>query len=292
MHNKAHKKGPFLVLLTLAFSLQGAIAQDKAAELNAVMERAAAYVARYEEEQLGNLLVTEEYRQNATFFGVDGKSVTGKPQRRLQSDFLLLKVGPSHVGVRKVNRVDGLPVKSKEANIEDLMNDSPEGILRRRAALRAENVRYDIGGVLRESNIPTYALVVARKAEAARFKFEKSGTGKVDGVPVWEVKFQEKLGPTLLYGKGGEPLFSSGTLWIAPESGRILKTDFVITNPFPKQKARGQSIVTYAEDKKLGVYVPTIMIERYETDESYVDCRADYSNFRAFNVVVNEKIGR
>ena len=87
-------------------------------------------------------------------------------------------------------------------------------------------------------------------------------------------------------------LFSSGFLWIEPNTGRILKTEFLVENPYPKQKARGQAIVTYTEDKKLGVYVPSLMIEHYETDESYVDCRADYSGFRYFNVDVKSVIGR
>jgi hypothetical protein len=43
--------------------------------------------------------------------------------------------------------------------------------------------------------------------------------------------------------------------------------------PYPKQKARGQAVVTYTEDKKLGFYVPSLMIEHYETEESYVDTR-------------------
>ena len=279
-----------LALIAFAFSLPGALAQEKPGELELVLERAAQYVAQYEDHQLGNLLVNENYLQKATVFAPNGVSVLSKPQRRLQSDFLILQVGSDRIGVRKVNQVDGFAVKSTEGSLENLMNDSPDAIRKVRVALRDENVRYDIGGVLRENNAPTFALKVLRKSEAPRFKFEKGGTDKIAGLQTLKVKFQEKVPPTLLHGNGGEALFSSGFLWIEPITGRVLKTEFVMENPYPNQKARGQAIVTYSEEKKLGMFVPSLMIEHYETSGSYVDTRAEYSNFRSFKVDVKAEI--
>jgi hypothetical protein len=288
----------FLLVLMVVPALQGAPAQKNSVALEVVLERAAQYVAQYE-DQLGNLLVTEDYLLRATFFEPDGVSVLGKPQLRLQSDFLILQAGPNRIGIRKVNQVDGLTVKSKEGSLENLMNDSPERIQRVREALREENVRYDIAGVLfdivgvlRENNVPTFALKVLHKSEAPRFKFEKSGTEKIAAVQTWKVKFKNELASTLIHGKGGEPWFSSGFLWIEPNTGRILKTEFVLESTVPNQKARGQVIVTYSEEKKLDIYVPSLMIEHYETDESEVDIRAEYSNFRSFKIELETEIAR
>ena len=85
---------------------------------------------------------------------------------------------------------------------------------------------------------------------------------------------------------------ADGWSWERHNAGFNPTSLFVLENKIPKQEARGQAIVTYTENKKLGFYVPILMIEHYETGESYVDCRADYSDFRSFNVAVTVDIGR
>jgi hypothetical protein len=88
------------------------------------------------------------------------------------------------------------------------------------------------------------------------------------------------------------PLFSQGTLWIEPNTGRILKTEFLIENKDPKEKGSGRSVVAYEENKQLGILVPAQMVERYESSLSYVDCQAFYSNFRSYNVTVSAQTPR
>jgi hypothetical protein len=51
-------------------------------------------------------------------------------------------------------------------------------------------------------------------------------------------------------------------------------------------------VVDYVENKNLGIYVPKEMVERYESDQGYVDCHAFYSNFRSFGVKVSSEIAR
>src|SRR6188768_3261125 len=92
-------------------------AQEPVGELGAVLSLAAQYVAKYEGEQLGNLLVTEEYLQSSAEYdpvrNVPGRNVVAsRDKRRLESDFLILQVGTTRVGVRLVNKVDGVRVKS------------------------------------------------------------------------------------------------------------------------------------------------------------------------------------
>jgi hypothetical protein len=69
-----------------------------------------------------------------------------------------------------------------------------------------------------------------------------------------------------------------------------LKTDFSVENPYSKTKVKGRMVVTYVEDKSLGIYVPKEMVERYESEEGYVDCHAFYSNFRSFGVTVTSEM--
>jgi hypothetical protein len=48
--------------------------------------------------------------------------------------------------------------------------------------------------------------------------------------------------------------------------------------------------VTYGAGKKTQILVPTAMTEHYESMYHTVDCRADYSNFRPFEVDVKFEI--
>ena len=193
-----------------------------------------------------------------------------------------------------VNKVDGVRVKSTAGNLDALEKGSPEENSRMIAAINKENVRYDIGSVLRHSNVPTFALKVVRVTEVGRFDFTRNGTEKINGIVAWKIKFVEKRAPTLLNALGPDPkpLFSTGILWIEPTTGRILKTEFSIENPYSKPRASGRMVVSYVEEKNRGIYVPKEMIEHYESDEGYVDCQAFYSNFRSFGVKVTSEIAK
>jgi hypothetical protein len=88
----------------------------------------------------------------------------------------------------------------------------------------------------------------------------------------------------------GEALYAKGTLWIEPETGRILQTEFEVENPYTSPKVTADIIVTYGTAKNLSILVPVLMTERYESAYNNVDCRAEYSNFRPFQVDVKFEI--
>src|SRR5947207_2814108 len=95
------------------------LTQQSPIDLNTVLERAAQYVSQYEAD-LGNLIGTEEYLQNAVW--LDGRSparVSRRMQRRTSSDFLIIQVGSEWAALRKVNRVDGLKEKEVTPTFED-----------------------------------------------------------------------------------------------------------------------------------------------------------------------------
>src|SRR4030095_6307548 len=189
-------------LLTLTL-LQNAPAQEVPAELVPVLNLAAQYVSKYEREQLGNLLVTEEYLQNSAEYDpvryVPGRDVVAsRDKRRLESDFLILQIGTAPVGVRLVNKVDGVPVKSTTGSLDALEKGAPDENRQMIDAIKKENVRYDIGPVLRHTNVPTFALQVVRATELSRFDFIRNGTEKINGLVTWKIKFAEKRAPTLV----------------------------------------------------------------------------------------------
>src|SRR4030095_11396307 len=89
----------------------------QATELSSVLDRAAEYVARYEDKELGNLLVAETYLQTAVTYN-QGRGITHTDRRRTQSDFLMLAIDQDHVGLRMVNMVDGVAVTNKQKTFE------------------------------------------------------------------------------------------------------------------------------------------------------------------------------
>jgi hypothetical protein len=279
-----------LLLVVIMSALSSVPAQTAQDDLETVLQRATKYVTKYEED-LGNLIGSEEYIQNASWKGMGGRGlIARKMQRRTSSDFLILQVGPEWSGLRKVNRVDGSKVKDEQQPLADAFDGSPQSNYKQLRRMIEESTQYNIGDVIREINLPTFALAVMRKAEVQRFKFEKAGVDKIDGVQTWEVRFHEVDRPTLVHGEKLEPLYSSGTLWIDPDTGRILKTELVVENRLNKSPIKARVIVTYEPGKRVPMLVPNLMLEHYETEANTIDCRADYSNFRAFEVDVKFEI--
>ncbi len=274
-------------ILALIFVLP-LLAQEANVELREVLKRASDYVTHYEGD-LGNLIGSEEYVQTSAWLSGD-RRVSRRERRRLSSDFLIIQVGPEWAALRKVNRVDGFPEKQTEPTFEDAFDNSWEANVRRLSSMKAESTRYNIGDILREINLPTFGLKVLRKSEAPRFVFERAGSAKVEGIPAWAIRFREVKGQALVVGGKGEFLYSKGTLWIEPESGRVLRTEISVENPYTRPPVRGTTTVTYAPGKKVEMLVPILMVEHYESDFNTVESRADYSNFRPFEVDVKFEI--
>jgi hypothetical protein len=249
-----------------------------------VIQRATAYVAKYEAE-LGNLIGNEEYLQTWS-------NNRSRKQRRTSADVLLIEVGNEWSALRKVNRVDGNKVKEPENTFEESFGDSPADNTKRLVEMKEDSTRYNLGDVLREINSPTFPLKLLRESDVWRFSFEKSGTEKIEGVQTWVIRFTERGVQTLVHGDHGEMLHSTGTLWIEPQTGRVLKTEFLVDNPYTTPQVRGKTTVIYSSGKTLNMLLPHSMSEHYETTNSTIDCLADYSNFRRFEVNVKFDYGR
>ena len=275
----------FLALVTSLYP-------QSSSQLANVLQRATEYVTQYEAE-LGNLIGSEEYVQNAAWLGNTGfgyPRIGKRSQRRLSSDFLIIQVGPEWAALRKVNRIDGVKVNETEPALEDAFDNSPEANSTRLLVMKAESTGYNLGDIIREINLPTFALKVLHKSDVSRFAFERAGSSKIEGIQTWAIRFREQTGPTLVVGGKDQPLYSTGTLWIDPDTGRVLRTEFLVENAYAPSRVKGAIIVRYAEGKNVKMLVPSLMDEHYETEFNTVDCRAFYTNFRPFEVDVKFEI--
>ena len=286
-------------LLVCFFVFSGAA---HAQSLDDILDRARRYVAAYEED-FGTLIGEEEYVQTATWQAQStGGSVIGsgrggaapssagrRQQRRLSSDFLLVRIGPTWYGVRNVLRVDGLRTEARENSFSAILAKSPDALAEQLDAIYVDNARYNIGDFQRTFNIPTFPLTILRDENFQRFVFEPGGDKEIDKVQVREVKFSEARRPTLVRGPSGEERFSHGSLWIDPASGRILKTEITVDGKTGSTSFKASMIVEYESSTKLGLLVPRTMQERYDTDSHYITCLATYSKFGRFEVTVDAK---
>jgi hypothetical protein len=277
-------------MLTVSILFALFLARQAAPDLETVLARATEYVSHYEAD-LGNLIGTEEYVQNSVWLdNSNPPRVSRRMQRRTASDFLIIQVGSEWAALRKVNRVDGLRVKETVPSFEDAFDTSPAANAKRLSDMKTESTEHNIGDVRREINLPTFALRVLRKSEIGRFAFERIGTARIEGVQTWRIRFREESGRSLVSGAKGEMLYSKGTVWIDPENGRVLQTEFEVENPYAQTHLSGRIVVTYSAGRKLPILLPEIMTERYESKYNNIDCRAEYSNFRPFEVDVKFEI--
>jgi hypothetical protein len=279
-----------LFLILAATLATDSIAQQTEIPVETVLARASDYVSKYEAE-LGNLIGTEEYMQSSVWMDASvPPRVFKRAQRRTSSDVLIIEVGNEWAALRKVNRVDGLKVKETTPSFDQAFDNSPAANAKLLDNFRRESMEYNLGDVQRDMNLPTFALHVLRKKEITRFAFDRAGAAKIDGVQTWKIRFREAAGPTLVVDHNGQPLNSKGMLWIEPETGRVLQTEFEVDNPYASPRVTANIVVTYGRGKNVNILVPDSMSERYESARNNVECMATYSNFRPFEVDVKFEI--
>jgi len=281
----------------------GAGANPAAAQtVDVVLARAAAYVAAYEHD-LGSVIAEERYRQDVSFpaaadpVGLRLRSLGSSIRlRTLRSEFLLLRASGPHehwLGFRDILTVDGRPTPDRARLQERLARDPDVGDEEFRRLVN-ESARYNIGGVTRNVNVPTFALLVVQAAVQRRFSFEKREERRLEGTQTWALAFAEQAGSTLIRGSKAADLPAMGTIWLDPASGRVIQTELITDEPL--EHVRTQITVKYRPNGKLGIWVPIEMTERYHVgrpnsfDEQNIHCVATYSNFRRFEVDVKLRV--
>ncbi len=140
------------------------------------------------------------------------------------SDLLVLATPgtqESWLAFRDVIEVDRKPVEDRLQRLEDLFLQTPRitGALRRRLII--ESARFNIGAITRNVNVPTMALQILASSDQSRFTFEQDGEKTIDGIRTWEIDYEETEPPAMIKNGQGGDLFSHGTVWIEPSSGRV-----------------------------------------------------------------------
>ncbi|HYE87994.1 MAG TPA: hypothetical protein VEA16_16640 [Vicinamibacterales bacterium] len=275
----------------------GALAQDP--PLEALLGRAAAYVAEYQ-KRLRGVVAEETYRQNLTSVtrgGVSGRTRTNREHRELRSDVLLVKL-PSNeqwLQFRDVFEVDRQPVRDRDQRLYKLFLNAKADVQQQADTIQQESARYNLGPLLRTINIPTMALLFFQKEIQPDITFELEEPGNVRRldsmaapVAIRVIKFKETKPGTMVKGENKRDVPSNGRVWIDSVSGRILRTELISVDT----DIRALVDVTYKTESALGgLLVPGEMRETYtiRTTGMRIDGRATYGRYRQFTVTTTEK---
>jgi hypothetical protein len=270
--------------------LAGPRAQSSEPSLATVLDRAAAYVARFQ-QRLSRVVAEEHYVQ-------DWRSTREGDTRRLahrelRSDLILMQVGgdTSWTEFRDVFEVDGRAIRPRDGRLEDLLQHATD--LAQASTIVAEGARFNIGDVERNVNTPLFSLRFLERGNQRRFKFtrasdstrtsEPSGPAPDDRVfrvstEVWVIAYREAQTPTLIRTAQRKNQPATGRFWIEPASGRVLVSELTVGD----RNMRATIDVSFQSEPLLDMLVPVAMRERYEARRSktVLDGRATYGRFR------------
>jgi hypothetical protein len=247
-----------------------------------ILSLVALYVENYE-RQMSVVIGQEDYRQRA--FNPDhagGRATHLAGRRRLFSDFAIVKLPTDDkrwVGVRDVLQVDGRNVPNRSGRLLALLQ-LPFGRAEAQwRELEEESSRFNIGGVRRTFNVPTFVLLFLRSDSQPRFEFDTPHSEGSDVV----IDYREVGHPTFIRDEHGDDEPARGTVRANPATGAVVTTRLVVG--LARSDVHAQIDTRFAFDAKLGLLVPVEMREQYSAPAGgRVEGVASYRNFQRFEV--------
>jgi len=266
-------------------------------KLDAVLDRAAIYVADFQRE-LATIVGEEHYVQ-------DWKYVWGGPhpgsklngRRELRADLLIVKPSGSRawMAYRDVFDVDGRTVRDRDNRLPALVLHPSRTTDEQIRRILGESARYNLGDIQRNVNTPLFSLLFLERANRYRFKFKRAKEPLLRAVEpgdsrpgvfrvsteVWAVAYEETESGTMIRTgpNGKKDLPAHGTFWIEPATGRVLMSELVTEN----RQLRATIDVSFQSEPLFGMLVPIEMHELYEArggSGSRIEAVATYGQFR------------
>ena len=273
-------------------------------ETVALMERVGEYVENYG-EQASVLIAVERYRQDSsrvsqsslpgTPYGLRGRMpvtptvTTTKTVQTLTSEIALVRNAAAvggWLGFRSVTEVDGKPT-GEPARLRTLFAGAAADLEAARR-LTEESTRYNVGPVKRTFNVPTATLFFFTPANLPRFTFHHNGEERIDGTVAWKIDFQETATPTIVMTGGGRDIRSTGTLWVDPADGRVLRTRMMLTN-YSGPSSSAIVEVSYRAEPAMNMLVPGGMREWYSVAQGRLAAEATYADYKRFQTSIRIK---
>jgi hypothetical protein len=252
--------------------------------LKQVLQRSAAYATDYH-QRFTALVAEERYVQRTGPLrpaAPAGELPKPRQERSLRSDYVMLRDfagSNSWLGVREVFEVDGESVTVDRERLQALLEDTSRPLESRLRALADMQAKYNLGEVYRTINVPTLPLEFLLPDRQPRFHFKHAGNTTFHDRPLWIVSFSERDRPTIIRTPEGRDIQSSGSFWINPETGAVLRSE-LRTGEIPGRPLRTIILVSYSLNTRFDMLLPDDMNELYLTGRTRIEGHATYSNYR------------
>tara|TARA_B100000029_G_scaffold487267_1_gene542640 strand:- start:768 stop:1715 length:948 start_codon:yes stop_codon:yes gene_type:complete len=284
-------------------------------DIRTVLNNATDYVEWYE-PALGLVIAEEEYDQRVPLTdlafraggirsgglaprggnGRSGLSLRARQEfheQRTKADFLMMRLPTGDnqwVGFRVVVEVDGREVRDRMDRVLEVLTRPTVSAIAQWRAMADESARFNLGDVLRSTNVPTFALVVLHREHRDRFEFEYVDDDWIEGRRVWVLEFEEVRGPTLIIDPiTGINVPTHGRLWVDPTDGLIARSE--IRTGHSEGELESEITVRYHSQTHLGVWVPRDMRESYKSrGQDVFEGHARYSDYQRYGVSVEEEV--
>jgi hypothetical protein len=264
-----------LVCISLGWTVQAT--QVAEPDVETVLRVAGAYLAEYE-RTITAIVSEEDYLQRVPSEGV---------ARRLRSDVLVLpQPGAGWIGFRDVFEMDGRPVRDRDQRLSRLFIKADPDALRQAKRIVDEGTRFNLnplrgGGVSRTLNQPFTALkfLVRENQSHSTFRVDRRRTAQPGNTVV--IEFIERDRRRLI--ATPDDAAAQGVFWIDAATGRVNASKLTVSTG----GLRADFDVSFSEQPKLGLWLPTVMTESYTVERrnlTTIEGRATYSNFRRFQV--------
>jgi hypothetical protein len=287
----------FSLALALSFGVPAADAQignQPGSGFHTVLSSAMRYVVNY--EQQFTLLASEEHYvqelqrppnpgDNLSQRNPGGGMRAGGAinMQTFKSDFLLVQLGMDGEGwlpFRDTFEVKGKKVRDRGDRLLNLFLENDKERFEKAARLNDASTKHHVGNVARTINIPTLGMMLLHPRVNERFEFTDGSEEAIGGRVLRKALYREAARPTLIKTTRGRDLALTGTMWIDPFTGAVVKTEMNAADP----AVRCQVIVTFRRDEALEMWVPEKMEEYYKANLAVDDilATATYTNVRKY----------
>jgi hypothetical protein len=258
----------------------------QAANPDDLLKVAIAYLDKYA-TRVSGVSLEEQY----TITDVSGGRMS-TPQH-LTSDVVLLNLAGKVIALRDAYAIDNNPLRERQPRIMSLLTQPTTEKWDQAQTYAAETFRRMKSELIATLNEPTLALQFLTPENRSKVTFKVDGKKKFDGVETQGLSFREPKNLTESYiMKTRGKALASGRLWTDPITGRIHQTELWLQSGSETVRIT----VTYARDAALAVWLPSLMVDDYQTSERtgefsnmgaggynasrVFECRGTYSNPR------------
>ncbi len=264
-----------MAVLSAAASTQSR--QDESAA--AVADRLRSYLAELE-PRLSALVAEERFEQTITAVSEGG--TTQLPVRRsLVAEIGFVRVADDHawLGHRRVQSIDGHPVRADAPGLGDLFTRTGTEQLVVARRISEENSRHNLGHP-RSTNVPTLPLDLLHPRHASAYAVSGGNRETRNGVRVARLDFAEGRNGAVVAYDSRSFVRTIVRAWVEVETGALQRAEVTLIPPVTA-KENHVVLVDYEMNDQFGLRVPVRLSERFWASGTG-EGKATYRNYRRF----------